>query len=142
VLASDFGIETTSGLVDCLVDDAPLLSVCHPTYLENLHIVPAGHGGPVRGRPLRSSQMANVVDAMRQNYEVVILDLPPIMVNSDAVLLTDLTDGVLCVVRAGVTPMPVVTRSIEQLEDGKLRGVVINGTTSAVPGWLRKLAGV
>jgi capsular exopolysaccharide synthesis family protein len=142
VLAADFGIESSPGLIDCVVDDEPLLSVCRPTYLANLHIVPAGELGQTRGRPLRSSRMASVVDAMRQNYELIILDLPPILVNSDAVLLTDLADGVLCVVRAGVTPANVVSRALEQVEEGKLRGVVINGTTTALPGWIRRLAGI
>src|SRR4051794_14351476 len=42
VLATDFEIEASPGLIDCLVDGEPLLSVCRPTYLDNLHIVPAG----------------------------------------------------------------------------------------------------
>jgi capsular exopolysaccharide synthesis family protein len=142
VLADDFGVEASPGLMDSLVYDEPWLSACRPTYLANLHIVPAGEATSQRGRPLRSSRMASVVDAMRQNYDMVILDLPPILVNSDAVLLTDLADGVICVVRAGVTPMNLVSRAVEQLEDSKLRGFVINGTKTALPGWLRRLAGV
>jgi capsular exopolysaccharide synthesis family protein len=141
VLAEDFGVDASPGLSDCLISGLPLLGACRPTYLENLHIVPAGAPANVRGRPLRSSQMANIVDAMRQSYEVVILDLPPILANSDAVLLTDLTDGVIWVVRAGVTPAALLNRALEQLEDGKLRGLVLNGTGSAVPRWLRRLAG-
>ncbi len=71
---------------------------------------------------------------MRQSYDVVILDLPPILTNSDAILLTDLADGVICVVRAGVTPVALVNRAVEQLEEGKLRGVVLNGTRLRRPG--------
>ena len=62
---------------------------------------------------------------------MVILDLPPILVNSDAVLLTDLVDGVVCVVRAGVTPASMVTRAVEQIEESKLRGVVLNAARRA-----------
>ncbi len=142
VLAEDFGIPMSPGLVDCFVNEEPLLSVCRPTFLDNLHIVPAGAPGNLPGRPLRSTRMAAIVDAMRQNYEVVILDLPAILSNSDAILLTDLADGVICVVRSGVTPMALVNRAIEQVEPSKLRGVVLNGTGSAVPAWLRRLAGL
>jgi Mrp family chromosome partitioning ATPase len=142
VMAQDFDLEAGPGLVDCLVRGLPLLSVCRPSYIGNLHIVPAGEVGVVRGRPLRSSNMAVAVDEMRQNYDIVILDLPSILDNTDAILMTDLADGILCVVRAGVTPMPMVTRAIEQVEDTKFRGVVINGAQSSLPGWLRRLVGI
>lgn len=142
VLAEDFDVDGSPGLVDCLVSELPLLSACRPTYIENLHIVPAGESAVVRGRPLRSSNMGLVVDEMRQNYDIVILDLPAILANSDAVLVTDLADGVMCVVRAGVTPMAMVTRAIEQVDESKLRGIVINGAQSAVPGWLRRVVGM
>lgn len=142
VLAEDFGVENSPGLIDCLVAGDPVLSACRPTYLDNLHVVPAGSLERIPGRPLRSTQMAAVVDAMRQMYHVIILDLPPVLTNSDAILLTDLADGVICVIRAGITPSAAVNRTLEQIEESKLRGVVLNGTTTAVPGWLRRILGV
>jgi receptor protein-tyrosine kinase len=141
-LADDFGVEAGPGIIDCLVQGEPLLACCRPTFLENLHIVPAGQSASVPGRPFRSSGVAAVVDAMRQSYETVILDLPPILTNSDAVLLTDLADGVICVIRAGITPISMVNRAVEQLDQSKLRGVVLNGSASAIPGWLRRIAGL
>jgi capsular exopolysaccharide synthesis family protein len=141
VLAEDFGIYPSPGLVDCLVNKEPLLSACRPTFLDNLHVVPAGGMSSIPGRPLRSSHMAAIVDTMRQHYDVVILDLPAILAKSDAILLTDLADGVICVVRAGITPAGLLNRAVEHIEPGKLRGLVINGSDSAVPGWLRRLAG-
>ena len=142
VLADDFGIHASPGLGDCLTKKVPLLTAVRPTFLENLHIVPAGAATSGPGRLLRSSHMASIVDAMRQSYDVVILDLPAILANSDAILLTDLADGVICVVRAGITPVAMANRAVEQIEPGKLRGVVINGTDSAIPGWVRRLAGM
>jgi hypothetical protein len=41
-----------------------------------------------------------------------------------------------------VTPQPTVNRAIEQIDESKLRGVVLNGSKSAIPGWLRRLAGM
>jgi capsular exopolysaccharide synthesis family protein len=142
VFADDFGLESTPGLFDCLMSGEPLQVACRPTFLENLHIVPIGDPRLASGRPLRSSRMAAIVDAMRQNYDTVILDLPPIMVNSDSALLTDLADGTICVVRSGVTPLAMVNKALEQLEYNKVRGVVLNGTRSAIPGWLQRLMGL
>jgi capsular exopolysaccharide synthesis family protein len=144
VLSDDFAMEPGPGLLDCLVKGAPLQTACRPTFLENLNVVPAGSlaDTPVAGRPLRSSTMAALVEAMRRSYDVVIMDLPALMVNSDSALLTDLADGVVCVVRAGSTPIAMLNRALEQIEQGKLRGLVINGSASAVPGWIRRLAGI
>jgi capsular exopolysaccharide synthesis family protein len=142
VLSDDFGIDASPGLLDCLLNNAALLSACRPTFLENLHVLPAGNTPTNYGRPLRSSRMAAIVEAMRQSYDVVILDLPAILTNSDAVLLTDLADGVICVIRAGLTPVALVNRAFEQIEEGKLRGVVLNANNTSVPSWVGRLAGL
>jgi capsular exopolysaccharide synthesis family protein len=142
VLAADFGVEAEPGLLDCVIGGEPLQNACRPTYLENLHLVPAGRSNGVQGRPLRSSRMAIVIDAMRQMYDVIILDLPPVLANSDSPLLTDVADSTIFVVRSGVTPLTLVNRAIEQLEVSKLRGVVLNGSSSSVPSFLQRLLGV
>jgi len=141
-LAGDFGVEPNPGLVDCVLGDDPIEAAFRPSFLDNLHIVPVG--GPARGhgRALRSSRMAALVDALRQTYDLVVLDSPALLVNSDSVMLSDLADGAILVVRAGVTPAPTVAKAIEQIDESKLRGVVINGSKSAIPGWLRRLGGM
>jgi capsular exopolysaccharide synthesis family protein len=139
VLATDFGVEPTPGLVDCIVSGAPVQDAFRRTFLENMYVVPVG--GPVQGagRVLRSIRVAAALDAMRQSHDIVILDVPPILVNSDAVLLTDLADAILFVVRTGATPLDIINKAVSQLDAEKLRGVVLNGSDSAIPGWIRRL---
>ena len=141
-LAQDFAVDPTPGLIECVVMGNPLQDACRPTFLHNLHLVPVGKAIPGSGRVLRSIRVASAIEAMRQSYDMVILDLPPLLVNSDAVLLTDLSDGVVCVVRSGVTPVSLVNKAIELLDRDKLRGVVLNGSASSIPGWMRRLCGV
>ena len=95
VLADDFGLEPAPGLIECVISGEPLQTACRPTYLENLHIVPVGGSDSYVGRPLRSSRIAAVVDAMRQMYDMTILDLPPILADSDALLLSDLLEALI-----------------------------------------------
>jgi capsular exopolysaccharide synthesis family protein len=141
-LATDFDVEPTPGLVDCLLGEQPVQLAYRPTYLDNLQIVPVGSAAPHAGRLMRSSRMALALHAMRQTHDVVILDLPPVLVNSDTLLLADLADGVIFVVRAGVTPASLVNKAIAQLDEAKLRGVVLNGARSSIPGWLQRLCGL
>lgn len=142
VLADDFGFEPTPGLAECLADGEAMLLAHRPTSLPNLHIIPAGAGAPGAARLVRSSRMALLLDYLRGQHDVVILDVPAILVNSDALLLSDLADAVLFVVRSGVTPRALVQKAIEQIDEGKLRGLVLNGATSAVPTRIRSLIGL
>ena len=85
--------------------------------------------------------MATALDEMCESHDLVILDLPALLAGTDGLLLTDVADGVVFVVRSGVTPLPLVNKALDQVEEKKLRGVVLNGSDSAVPGWLRRLCG-
>jgi len=142
VLAADFDLEPTPGLVEYLLERAPFEEACRVSSLENLHLLPAGGAVSGAGRVLRSARMASAIDALREAYELVIVDAPAMLVNSDALLLTDLADLVVFVVRAGVTPQPLVNRALEQLDQTKLRGVVLNDARPATPGWLRRICGL
>jgi Mrp family chromosome partitioning ATPase len=141
-LAADFDVEPSPGLVDCILNDEPLELAFRGSFLDNLHLLPVGGPALGPGRPLRSSRMATIIDSLRQGYDLVVIDAPAILVNSDSVMLMDLADGALLVVRSGVTPSPMVTKALEQIDESKLRGIVLNGSQSAIPGWLRRLCGM
>ena len=140
-MVEDFGLQRGPGLYDWLCGDASVSLEPHATFLDNLDLLPAGTPVAGRGRPLRSARMGTLIEALRENYEHVILDTPAILTNSDAVLLTELADGAVLVVRTGVAPHSVVQRALQQIDEAKLRGVVLNGVQSAIPGWMRRLFG-
>ena len=140
-LASDFGLEPKPGLVDCILGGDPIEGAFRPTFMDNLHLIPVGGPATGPGRALRSSRMAALVDALRQAYDLVVLDAPALLANSDSVMLSDLADGTILVVRAGVTPSSALSKALEQIDESKLRGIVVNGMQSALPGWLRRLCG-
>jgi capsular exopolysaccharide synthesis family protein len=141
VLAEDFQVASAPGLLECLVNGESPGAACRPTALHNLDLLPAGGPVPYTGRILRSSRTATLLDGLRETYDIVIVDTPGLLVNSDAQLLSDLADGVIFVIRAGVTPANLVNRALEQLEETKVRGLVLNGTQSSSPRWVRNLAG-
>src|SRR5215469_2699161 len=81
-LATDFDVEATPGLVDCLLGGHPMELAFRSTFLDNLHLIPVGDPPKKHGRALRSGRMAAFVDALRQTYDLVILDAPALLVNS------------------------------------------------------------
>jgi len=141
-LAVDFDVAPNPGLVECLLEGQSVQVAYRSTFLDNLDFLPAGGPTGDHRRLLASSRMAAAIDIMRQTHDVVIIDTPAVLTSSDALVVTDLADGVIFVVRAGVTPVALVNKALEQLDDDRVRGVVLNGGDSAIPGWLRRAAGL
>src|SRR3954453_2728433 len=106
VLAADFDVEESPGLAEALEGISPVGIGYRETFLPNLRLLPAGEPTPNPSRLLRSSRFAAVLAATRENHDLVIVDAPALLVSSDAALVTDQADGVVMVVRSGVTPMP------------------------------------
>jgi capsular exopolysaccharide synthesis family protein len=142
VMAGDFAVDPSPGLVDCLLSDEPVQSAYRTTFLHNLHLLPAGLSAGNVGRLLRSPHMPEVLEAIKRSYDLIILDCPAVLVNSDAMRLCDLANGTVYVIRAGVTPSELVRQALDRIDEEKLRGVVLNGQTSAIPSWLRRLIGL
>src|SRR5437763_373230 len=75
------------------------------------------------GRLIASSRMAAAVDTMRQTHDIVILDTPALLNDTDALMLSDLADGIIFVVRSGVTAVSQMNKAIDQLDEDKIRGI-------------------
>jgi Mrp family chromosome partitioning ATPase len=84
---------------------------------------------------LSSHKLAEAIAALRSQYKFIVIDSPPIMAATDAVILSVLADGVLLVVRSGETPKEAFTRTRDLLASVKCRmlGVVLNAVDSSAP---------
>lgn len=142
VLARDLAISPRPGLIDCLVAGRLDPDAIRTTALDNLCVIPSG--GPVSAteRLLRSQRMVALVGELRHAFDVVVIDTPPILTNSDGAPVVALADGALLVVRAGLASVEQVERAVAEIEPVKLRGTVLNGAHSAVPQFLRRLFGL
>ncbi|MFZ0922419.1 MAG: polysaccharide biosynthesis tyrosine autokinase [Candidatus Acidiferrales bacterium] len=124
------------GLSSYLAGVAPLhdIIVPHPT-VPNLDAIPTGPIPPNPADLLSSHRMAEAIDDLRQHYKFVVIDSPPIMAATDAVILSALTDGVLLVVWSNETPKEAFSRTRDLLAavKGQLLGVVLNAVDSGAP---------
>ena len=142
VLAADFDVPPAPGLVEFLSGECGLEAAQRATLLPNLSLVPVGTSTTNGSRLLRSSRMGLLADGLRAGSDLVIIDLPGILASSDALLLTDVSDGIVFVVRAGSTPDAIVSEGLDLVDQARVRGVVLNGATSSIPRWTRRLAGI
>jgi polysaccharide biosynthesis transport protein len=106
----------------------------HPT-ISNLEALTTGPVPPSPADLLSSHRMRDAVVELRRRFKFIVIDSPPIMAATDAVILSSLTDGVLLVVRSGETPKEAFTRTRDLLAGVKSRllGVVLNAVDSSAP---------
>jgi succinoglycan biosynthesis transport protein ExoP len=126
----DVGLSTYLAGV-CSLEEA---TIAHPA-ISNLSALTTGPVPPSPADLLSSHRMRDAVVELRRKYKFIVIDSPPIMAATDAVILSALTDGVLLVVRSGETPKEAFTRTRDLLSAVKahLLGVVLNGVDSSAP---------
>jgi len=116
------------------VSSLDLVTVQHPA-VENLSAIPTGPLPPNPADLLSSHRMADAIAELRKKFKFIVIDTPPIMAVTDAVILSVQSDGVLIVVRSGQTPKVAFTRTRDLLNSVKCRvlGVVLNAVDSSAP---------
>jgi polysaccharide biosynthesis transport protein len=116
------------------VSSLDLVIVPHPE-IPNLAAIPTGPLPPNPADLLSSHKLAEAIAELRTKFKFVVIDSPPVMAATDAVILSVQTDGVLLVVRSGETPKEAFTRTRDLLVSVKchILGVVLNAVDSSAP---------
>jgi polysaccharide biosynthesis transport protein len=125
------GEPNTRGLSTILsseTDEADTLSMVRHNEATGLSVLTAGPVSPNPAELLGSERMRFLIATLAREYKYVVIDSPPIVSFTDAVLISPHVDGVLLVVRGGKTPRSVVRRSSQVLQEvgAKVLGVVLN----------------
>jgi polysaccharide biosynthesis transport protein len=119
------------GLSNMIVDKVSLNTVAKEVMPEfpNLNVLPCGVLPPNPMALLDSQRMEKLVETFAANYDFVIFDTPALSGTADAAVLSDLTDGILLVVRPGVVDVNSANAAKEFLTQSgqKVLGIVING---------------
>jgi exopolysaccharide/PEP-CTERM locus tyrosine autokinase len=123
-----FGIDGKRGLSDYLTKATPLPSLLRRTNLNNLTILPGGRPPHNPSELLSSEKMPALLKEVTNRYKdrYVIVDSPPPKLTSETSVLARLVDGIVLVVRTGVTARELVEELVELLGKEKILGVVMN----------------
>ena len=106
-------------------------AICRPAD-SRLHFLPAGEATQDSIRLLTSTKCESLFNALRGQYEKIIVDTPPTVLFADADVVGACTDGLVLVVRSGQTPRPLYTRAIESITSTRIVGTVINAAADAL----------
>jgi capsular exopolysaccharide synthesis family protein len=127
-LASRFGFKNERGIADYLVGKEDISNFFLKTNLDKLSLLT---GGSILENPaevMGSHKMASLVEELKSRYSdrFIILDSTPLLITSEAEILTKLVDGIIVVVRAGKTPRETVAQAMNLLAKEKILGLVLN----------------
>ena len=125
-VADRLGINPEKGLGDWLKNSAGEAKD-YVTQAEDLDVISGGLKPSDPVAVLASPRMREILAQLRQTYECIVIDSPPVVPVADSHVLAELGDGVLVVVRAGRTRPELFRRALESLETAKVLGVVLNG---------------
>ena len=116
------------------VSSLDLVTVQHPA-IPNLSAIPTGPLPPNPADLLSSHRLADALVELRTKFKFIVIDTPPVMAATDAVILSVKADGVVMVVRSGETPKEAFSRTRDLLMSVKCRllGVVLNAVDSSAP---------
>jgi receptor protein-tyrosine kinase len=129
-----FNLPNTWGLSDLLrekssLSDCPIEALARKTEVDSLYVLPSGPGTVSITNLLYSTRMADLLDRVRSDFDITIIDTPPMSYLSDARVLGQLADAAILVIRAGRTTRDEVRAAKERLVDDGIRvlGTILNG---------------
>lgn len=125
-------LMTTQHNGGIMVDDADDFSydqtLNYQTEVDGLYLLPSGDISPNAPDVLALPTLQPILNSFKEQYDVVLLDSPPVNVVTDASLLSSMVDGILLVIKTGVNNKLSVSKGIEALQrtHAEILGIVIN----------------
>jgi capsular exopolysaccharide synthesis family protein len=134
---SVFNVPLEPGLAELLSGDAGFSGAAHPTKVDNLFFLPAGHSGGNPSRLFSGSRLRETVNRLQNEewFDIVLFDSPPVVPVSDPLHYIAAVDGTLYLCMAGITHRDVAERGIQILKSAgaNILGIVANNLGEVLP---------
>ena len=131
-VAKKLGIEASPGISNLLIGTATEEdAVLKFTDMDTWFILPSGDIPPNPAEMLGSTQMAAQIKKFSEQYDYIVVDLPPVNIVSDALVISPLVDGMIVVIRENYSERRALNTCTNQLvlSNVKILGFVMNGAT-------------
>lgn len=123
-----FGVSNLNGITDILLGEKDVDKCLEKTKIKGLDILKVGKVPPNPSEMLQSNKMRNFIEVIKEYYDYVFIDAPPVGVVSDASIISQYSDGVILLVGSNETDIDAAKVSKERLESvgANILGVVLN----------------
>jgi polysaccharide biosynthesis transport protein len=134
-------IQTNTGLSNLLAGQCDLQQAISPSGMEGLTVIESGPMPTNPAETLGSEAMHRLIGQLRDNYDYVIIDGPPVLLASEAKLLAKYVDGTILVFNAAVTRRGTGMRTISELKqvNATILGCVLLGVKTLKGGYFREM---
>ena len=128
-LADEFGLKNQIGVVNYLIKQNSLTEIINPTQIPNLDVILSGPIPPNPSELILSDAMRDLILELKQKYDYIILDTPPVGLVSDALELAQFADVTLYIVRQNYTKKDMITLLNTRVQRGELANasIILNG---------------
>lgn len=133
----NFGLSNKLGLSSCISMDTPLSAAVQATKVDNLYALTGGVIPPNPSELLGSEQMKNVLQRAKEQYDYVLIDTPPVMPVTDALIVSRFVDGMILVIASAEVKVEMARDVKNQLVNAgaNILGVVLNKVRSEHHGY-------
>ncbi len=121
----EFGVGNEIGITNYLIGKASLKDIIVKTELSNLDIIPAGTPPPNPNQLLESKEFKDFIATLKANYDIIIIDTPPVALVSDAVYISTFCDATIFVIRLKYTTRQVYNIINDLYENRGLKNILI-----------------
>lgn len=131
-----FSLSNEHGFTSALLGQDPLSALIQEVPgIDGLSVLASGPPPPNPADLLSSKRVHEIIDALRAQADLVLLDCPPVLPVTDAAVLAEVADGTLLVASASSTTGHALARAVESLGqvNAPLVGTVLNGTVEGAP---------
>jgi capsular exopolysaccharide synthesis family protein len=138
-IGENLNIKKEVGLTDYLMGKSNLDESIFKNSSGKLDFI---LGGSLIDNPseiLHTNNLIPLFDSLRQRYDWIIVDSPPVLLFSDSLTYSEVVDGVVMVVKGSNTSKPVIQRGIETFPENKIIGYVLNQVVFPIPDSVYKL---
>ncbi|PWB24574.1 polysaccharide biosynthesis tyrosine autokinase [Flavobacterium sp. HTF] len=128
-LADEFNLSSNIGVVNYLIKQKNLDEITQSTQIPNLDVILSGPIPPNPSELILSEAMKELIDELKQKYDYIILDTPPVGLVSDSLELAQYADVTLYIVRQNYTKKDMITLLNNRIKRGELSNasIVLNG---------------
>jgi succinoglycan biosynthesis transport protein ExoP len=135
-LAKVFQVRNTTGLSGILTGRATVEDAVQKTAIDNLWVLPGGPHPPNPAELLNSRRMKELLVQLKEQFRVILIDLPPVLAVIDPVIVSSMADCTVLVIKTGKATRKPLLKTIEELRKAKaaIIGVIFNDSKARKSG--------
>ncbi len=126
------GIENSTGLTDCLMDDVDVKDALIRTGIGKMSFLPAGRSVPNPAEVFNSQRMRDFLLELKNRYHdrYIIIDTPPVLPFAETRTLSGIVDGVVLVAKEGLVTLHNIKETMEYIKGAPVLGIVYNAAAT------------